>query len=435
MKNAEKNKSVSRRSLLLLLVGFAFFINPVPLGLDLIPDVFGCVLIFFGLTQTAFFDGAVEKARKCIVYLFVVEFLKLLFMRSIFLSEIGSNRLLAVTVFSILQGIIYVMTFRLLFSGFSYFSMRNNYNSALAKCDNTAFLTHLAFSVRIAATLIPELLALIEIYLSSDSKAEIDFETLDFIESLVSSKLILVVLLTIITTVTSIVWFCSLFSFLKTLYKEAGAELDQRYTAEYSSRPEMVRPKKLKYGVYALYIALFFALDIVFDTTRIIPASFMFLGVFIAAFMLGGLSSFKKTKIFAPVAFAILLGAELHHKFLVPYGAIIIFETPIYTVVSGALICIAGASAALICIRFLLLELRELQRKLGGSEVSVTKPWIAYCITVTLWAAGYAVPYFYSYFAVARFFAAAIFIWQMIKLISFINEEENERFLMYGKTS
>ena len=161
-----------------MLIGFAFFINPVPLGLDLIPDVFGCIFIYFGLTQLAFFDGAVEKARKCIFYLFVVEFFNLIFMRSVFLSDIGSNRLLAVTVFSILQGIVYVMAFRLLFSGISYFSMRNNCNQSLKKCDNTAFMTYLAFFVRIAATLIPELLALIEIFLSSESKAEVDFETL-----------------------------------------------------------------------------------------------------------------------------------------------------------------------------------------------------------------------------------------------------------------
>lgn len=433
LKSAEKNKSVAKRSFILTIIGFAFFINPVPLGLDFLPDVFGCAFLVFGLTQLAYFDGAVEQARKCIIYLFVVEAFKLLMTRSLVLTEIGSNRMLGATVFSILQGILYIAIFKQLFSGISYFSMRNNCNTALALCDGTAFLTYLAFFVRIAATLIPELVALIEIYLSGDASTAMDFDELELIESLVSSKLILVVMLSLVALITGIAWFISVCKLFKALYSESASELDARYGAEYLSRPEKVRPKTIRHGSYVIYVALFFALDIKIDTARIVPASVMFLGLFIAAFMLSGISKFGKTKIFAPIAFALMLCAELHHQILVPYGAIVIYETHILTVITGALLGIAAAVAGLLCIRCFLCEMRALQSALGGSEVSIFKPWLAYCVTVSLWIAGYAVPYFYNYFAVARFFAACVFIWQAAKLVSFINEEEQARFIMLGK--
>ena len=82
----KKQRSVSATSKALLLLGFAFFINPVPFGLDILPDVFGCIALYFGLTQLAYFDGSVEEARKCISYLFIVELIHLLMRRLVCIS-------------------------------------------------------------------------------------------------------------------------------------------------------------------------------------------------------------------------------------------------------------------------------------------------------------------------------------------------------------
>ena len=416
-----------------MVLGFSFFINPVPLGLDLIPDVFGCLMIFWGLTQLAYFDGMVETARRFTFYLFIVEFIKLISMRAVFLSSISSNRLLAVTAFSIAQGFIYIVLFRQLFGGISYFAMRNNANETLKACDNVSFLTFLSFTIRIAATFLPELLALFDILLYDNATVNLDFSDFEMIESLVSSKVILVVLLNLVSLVTSIFWFVALFKLLRTLRKEIGNELDVRYNAEYSSRPEKVRPKKLRYGSYAVYVSLFFSLDIVFDEIRIIPASFMFMCLFFAALMLKDFADFKKVFILSPLAFFLLLGAEIHHVFLVPYGAVYVEETPILTVITGALLAVAFAFVGLLCIRYFLITVRNLQKSLGGSEINIGIAWVSYCVLVALWSLGYVVPYFYSYFATLRFFAACFFIWQVSKIFVRINDEEYERFVMLGK--
>ena len=76
-----QDKSLSKKSKLLIIFGFLFFVNPVPAGLDILPDVFGCVLLFFGLTQLSYFDESVEEAKKSLLYLFGVEAIHLLLMR------------------------------------------------------------------------------------------------------------------------------------------------------------------------------------------------------------------------------------------------------------------------------------------------------------------------------------------------------------------
>ncbi len=431
MKNATSAKSVSKTSRLLIIIGFAFFINPVPLGLDIIPDVFGCALIYFGLTQLAYFDGQIEQARKAALYLFIVEAVKLFMMRSVFLAEISSNRMLAVTVFSVVESILYIMLFKTLFSGINYFAMRNDCNKTLAKCDGTAFLSYLAFFTRIAATLLPELLATVEIHLYSESDTELDLNTLETIEALLSAKPLLVILLSLIALVTGVAWFVSVYKTFTLLHKESGDMIDAKYFAEYSSRPEMVRPKKLNRGIYTLYIALFFALDIAFDSVRIIPAYAMFLLIFTASFMFNGLYDFKETKRFAPFAFIMLLGAEIFQRIFVPYGAIIIYETKLWIICVNAVICLIGVPICLLCIRCFLIETNKLQVSLGGKPLNHNAAWISYCVSIVLWTIGYVVPYFYASVATLRLFASCVFIWQTVKLLNIIKDDEYERFIMY----
>lgn len=431
MKNEtnERKNSVSKKSFWLIVVGFAFFINPIPFGLDIIPDVIGCALVFWGLTQLAYFDGSVEEARKYMLYLFIVEFLHLLLMRSMFLTEISMNRLLAVTGFSIAQGIVYLLFFRKLFSGISYFAMRNNCNRTLADCDGVAFLSYLAFFIRIGATLLPELISLVEWHLHST----LDFDKYDAILAFVNIKPVIVVLLSLITLVTSIMWFVALSKLCKTFYNESGETLDLRYEAEYSSRPEKVVPKKLRRGAYAVYVALFFALDIKFDGIRIIPACAMFLLLFFATFLFKDISEYKSVRRLAIPAFLLLLASEIYRSVLTPNDAIIIYETDIEIVIIGAILGLSALIVCLLCIRTFFVETRDMTATLGIEEPSVTFAWIAYCVSMILWVAGFVIPYFYASIHTPKLIATVIFIWQTVKIFEQINEEKAKRHELYGE--
>lgn len=416
----------------MLLVGFAFFINPMLRGLDILPDVFGCLLIYFGLTQLAYFDGAIEKARKCVLYLLVVEAVRLLLMRAVFLTDISSNRMLAATAFSIVDGIVYVMLLRQLFGGFNYYSMRNNCNRSLLKCDGTAFLTYLAFFVRLLASLIPELLATVEIYLYAEDNIEISLETLDSIAGLMSAKPLLEILFILIALIVGIAWYISMNGFLRVFFSEASETLDERYAAEYTSHPEILRPKKLRNTVYFLYLALFFALDFIFDGIRIIPAAAMFLLLFIATFIIKDISPFSRTRLFALPACFLLIAAEVFRVVFVPNGAIVVYETKLWIIAVNAVICLAAAPVCMLAIRGFLKDVCDLSKALSGNEVKTDTAWVFYCISVVLWSAGYVVPYFYSYVSTLRIIASAVFIWQTVRLLGSIVEAEEERVSLYG---
>ena len=434
MKSAKNKASLSKRNKLLILFGFLFFINPLLRGFDILPDVFGCILIYFGLTQLAFFDGAVDNARKCFIYLAVVEAVHCLTMTSVLTAENSSNRMLAVTVLAIIDAILYVIIFRQLFSGINYYSMRNNCNKALQKCDGTAFLTYLAFFIRLAATLIPELLATIEIYLYAEDNVDISLEELDKIADIMTAKPLIEILFIFIAAVVGIAWYISLFGLIKAFFSEAGDKLDSEYTARYTSNPQKTRATRLKISVYTLYFALFFAIDFVMSGMRIVPASVMFLVLFIASFLFKGISDFKGTKIYSSIAFVLLLGAEIfRHLFLPTENSFAVYQIELKFTAIGAVIALVTMTACLLAVRAFLKDLRTLSIDLSGKSVPTSIPWAVYCITAVLWTAGYAVPYLYSYVATLRLFASCIFIWQTVKVVTYIHETEQERVSLYGE--
>lgn len=431
MKNETKrnNKSVSKRSLLLILIGFAFFINPVPFGLDIIPDVIGCVLLFLGLTQLAYFDSSIEDARKGVLYLAVVELLHLFMMRSMISTEISTNRLLAVTGFSIVQGILYIIILKKLFGGISYFAMRNNCNKTLNKCDGTAFLSYLAFFVRIGATFLPELIALLEWKLY----VELDPDKHDALAAFVDMKPVIVVLFTLIALGTSVGWFVSILKLFTTLHSESGKTLDIRYTTEYSTCPERVLPKRLKRGSIAIYAALFFAIDMTFDEVRVIPASAMYILLFVSTFLFKDLCRFEKTKKLALPTFIMMLATEFFRMTYTARGAVVIYETDISVVLTAAVIGVAAMIFSMLCIRYLLLETKGLCKNLGLSEASTGFAWFFFCASAVLNSLGFVIPYFYEWTATPRLISSVIFIIQTIRIFDRINEDYRQKISLYGK--
>lgn len=433
MKNEKNRFSRSSLSRILLIIGFFFFINPLFRGLDILPDVIGCLLIYFGLTQSAYFDGAIEGARKGFLYLAIVETIRLLLMKSVFLTPISSNRLLSATAFAIAEGFLYVMIFKQLFAGINYYSMRNDCNTTLTKCDGTAFITYLAFFARLGASVIPELLALPEIYLYAKEGVDISLEKLDAIADLMVARPLIELFFLLLALGVAVPWFISMCGLLRSFFKEAGSNLDLRYHSEYTSKPAKTRIKRLKSCVYIFYLALFFALDLIFNQIRIIPASAMFFFFLIGALFINKLCDFKKTIRFSAIAFGALLGAEIFRIYALPYKSVVIYQTPLINVAAGCAVCLAVLPLCLIAVRHILADLRRLAYQTSGKEITTTGSWVSYCISTVLWSVGYCVPYLYASISTMRIIASGIFIWQTVKVLSFIVESEEEHISLYGE--
>lgn len=397
--------------------------NPSPLGFDVLPDVFGCLLIFFGLNQLAYFNEDIEKAKKIMLYLSAVEAVRFFTMKTVAEAEISSNRMLAVTAFAIAEGILFVGFYRRFFAGVSYFAMRNDCDKAFDISDGTRFLSYLSLFSKIIATLVPELVAILEL----EHYVATDFDVADLLAALIAAKPLVVVFLSLIAFGIGVIWFISIFKLLKSLYSECGKSLDERFFSEFSSRPERVRAKRVKRGVYILVFAILFSLNIVFDNVRIIPLSFMFLFMFIGAFTFKSISGFKKTKIFAMGAFLIMLISEIFTKSTVIYAPVTIYETELWVVLAGLAISFVTVPVCLLCVRGFLNDLKVLSSDLGLKEVNTNAAWIAFCVMMVLWSMGFAVPYLNFSVSTLRVISSAVFIWQCGKVLLYIKEAFEEK--------
>lgn len=427
MRAKEGVKSVSRKSKILIIVGFLFFVNPVPTVLDILPDAVGCILLYLGLRQIAFFNESVERSRKHLIYLFATAFIKLLLTKSVMLSEILSDKLLAATAFSIIEALIYILFFRSFFEGMSYLASRNNCERALLKSGGTAFLSYLSFFIRIAATVIPELPALFETQLHTEP----DPDKLDFIADLIKLKPILILMLSLISLGFGIAWFVSMSGFVNAFFKEAGERFDERYGAEYLSRSEKVLPDKIRFGSFALCFSLIFTVDVALDNKKVLPFAAMFAVLFVASFLFRGVAEFKNTRKTAIIAFVVLSGAELFRaEFIVP-DAVVIYEIKLWVAAVAALLGVISASASLICVRALHGDLAQTANRLGFEMPSAGKSWVSYCVFTVFWTIDYINSYFRPFVSALRLIAAAAFIWFTVLLISEIKDSARERALLY----
>lgn len=344
-------------------------------------------------------------------------------------TAISTNRLLAVTALSIAQGILYIIIIKNLFAGVSYFALRNNCFASSELCDGATFMTYLAFFIRIGATLIPELIALLEIRLS----VELDFKTYEAVSAFVKIKPVIVLLFSLISLGVLFAWEYSIVKLIKTFAKEAGESLDTRYETEYLSRPEKTTPKKLKRASIALCICLVFLLDIEFDGNRIIPAFATFLLMPFATMLFKGICDFKKTKIYAIPTFILLLVTQLFRNYFSPNGAIVIYETKLWVVIVGSVIAILTLISAMMCVRSLLTEAAQMRVNLGLFEDSFFVEWILFCASVILFALGFAIPYFYNSTFALRFILTCAFIYKTARYFERINEELEQKISLYGE--
>ena len=429
MKSAGKG-SVARRSRFLLAFGFFFFINPIPLGFDILPDVFGCILVYLGLNQLAYFDGQTERARKYFGYLLVLEAVNLLLSRAFVGSAIGSNRMLAVSAVAIGQAILYILIFRSLFSGISYFAMRNNLDKTLEKCDGCAFLSYLAFFVRIGATVIPELMYIIE--LESES-GNITLEKIDTIEGIMSAKPMIVILLSVLALVAGVAWFISIKGLTALLFTEGKEVLDTRYAEEFTSKPPLVNIKRLRVFCFAMYFALAFATDISFDNNQITPIWAMFGLIAVTSFLAKGVGGLKHSRFVAVLPAIGFFVCNWFRVKYVPYGAIAVNETDLHIVFINCGLAVFAAGSAIVCIRLFLKELNGICRYLLGRDAPNNGAYLWFCLTMALWTAGYVVPYYYGYFSTLRLIFSAVFIYKTAKTLMQINDAYIERVSLYGE--
>ena len=414
----------------MVLIGFFFFVNPIFGYIDILPDIIGCVLIFFGLTRLAYLDGKIEAARKTVFWLFVSQAAKLLFTPSVLRTYISSNRLLAVTAAVLIESFIFVVFIRNFFAGTEYFATRNGYIKCLKRISGTRFLTYAFFFTRQAATFLPELYSMIELKISGN---QYDFDKVDTMRNLLGTKPVVTVFLALAEIIMGIAFYISFVKTYKAFGNEASDTIEERYCKEYKKVPTAVNARKLRIGTILFCFSLFFAADFMFDGMKIIPAYAMFPLLFLSSFVLKGIAPFSNTKKFALPAFAIFLITEIYrYNYVVP-DPVVIIETPLSTVIISSVFALACAFSGLIFVRGFFNDLDNMSLRLVGKGISTGAEWTVYCILTCLRSLMLVLPYTSKWLTIPSVILACVFIYLSAKTVICIRDAEEEHRALYGE--
>ena len=143
-----------------LFFGFLFLINPDYFTMDVLPDLFGYLLIARGLYKLSFLEDRVWQARRMARLLAGVSLLKLISNGIALATNVESTRLTVVFLFACTEGTLGVMMTDNLFKGVQYLAVRQNSDLALKGIDVTSVFLKAFFIAKNALSFLPASLIL-----------------------------------------------------------------------------------------------------------------------------------------------------------------------------------------------------------------------------------------------------------------------------------
>lgn len=349
-------KQFFKRSYYLITIGMFFLINPLYNVVDILPDLFGYILFYFGITELAFLDGRMESARKKLQYLMIISAFKLILTYPVVSSSLSSDRLLATFCFAIVEILVLIFFCIDFFEGFSYLAERNEGNQTVLTIANAKFLSIIFFTLKIVLSVVPELYALAE------TKLQVEVTYYEVYERFIATKPYAVAFSILVVLFAGIFWYINIVKMMRTAKKETEftVKLQERYKAEYIDFPEKQNLRTLKAALYtALFSGLFF-LDITVDNIRIFPETAAIIFIFIAALMLKKLGSFKRTLRLFPYVLIMQIATELFRTFYSNTNAVILDQLELNNVIINTAVVLVNASFTIWFMSEFVAELRIL---------------------------------------------------------------------------
>ena len=136
-----KSRSSVRLGSGFLLFGFLFLINPDFFTLDLLPDLFGYLLIAHGLYRLSFLEDRIDRARRLAKILALLSLLKLLSNLFALTAHAESDRLTVMFLFACAEGSVGFVMVSHLFKGVQYLAVRQNSDLSLKGIDVASIFT------------------------------------------------------------------------------------------------------------------------------------------------------------------------------------------------------------------------------------------------------------------------------------------------------
>lgn len=154
-----------------VLIGFLFLINPDYFTFDLLPDLFGYLLIARGLYRLSFLEDRIWQARRLTRILALVSFLKLLSNLFSLTTNVESTRLTVMFLFATVEGFLGYLAADNLFKGIQYLAVRRNSDIAFKGLDVASVFTRAFIIAKNVFAFLPA--ALILFYSDVDADPEL----------------------------------------------------------------------------------------------------------------------------------------------------------------------------------------------------------------------------------------------------------------------
>ncbi len=216
------------------ILGCLFLFEPTVKLVDVFPNAVGFLLIAVSLKEISALEYRIENAQRLLYYAAGVGALRFVFMFSTF-SMNNSDMLTSVTVFGLLEMFLLIYFFVSFYSGLTYLAQRSESENVLGKIDAMRTVGIVFAIVHTAATILPELTALLEVAIDADPD---NFPTLD-LGRLKLYKNYAIVICGLISLITGGWWLKENFSFMKGVKKDGlfKASVEKRYNEYVGDTP------------------------------------------------------------------------------------------------------------------------------------------------------------------------------------------------------
>ncbi|HBR32117.1 MAG TPA: hypothetical protein DD733_08550 [Clostridiales bacterium] len=345
-----------KRSFYFIVTGMFFLINPLINILDALPDGFGYLLLFFGLTELGLIDGKMESARRKLTYLMMISALKHILMFPVMSSSISSDKLLATFSFALMELPLLIFFCIDFFDGFSYLAECNDGDSVTQLISNAKFMSMLFFSVKIVLSIVPELFSFAE------TRMTIDISDYEFYRRLLSTKPYAVAFTMLVVMILGIFWYVGIVKLMNSIKKDLPfvQKMQDVYSSVFLAFPEKQSFRTIKNGLFTALFGCIFFFDTAVDGVRILPNAFAVLIIWISATILKKNSPFDKTQKVAPFAFAAQIFTEFYRYFYVDTQAVFLSQLDTMNVTINALVVVINACLTILFLSVFLIELRNM---------------------------------------------------------------------------
>ncbi len=276
------NTKQKRMGFSLMIASFFFLFNPEFAAIDPIPDLFGCVLMYFALTKLSDINVHFEEARvkfKRAIYVGIAELVALAILFGLVIESERSITLLIMTfVFGIADIIVLLPAFKELYEGFANLGMLcdgsamfKNKKGKENRTESVLLITRIFVISKAALACLPEFTSLI-------NNSEYRFVG------------ILRVFAVIISLVIGIIWFIKSISYITAIKKDKSFidNISKKYTVLRETRPLLFVKRRLIFGIGIICMGLALSIDLYGDYFNFLPD---FVG---AAVILFGACSLRK---------------------------------------------------------------------------------------------------------------------------------------------